>query len=100
MIRSTELYHRERRLNKQKKELYKRLKNRFSNHKLKPHQRQLAIQEYTQWLESLTSKTKKDHVVIMEEGKPYIYGLEENKVLSWEKGAFKETNFLNLLSWS
>lgn len=43
--------------------------------------------------ESLTGKTKKDYVVTMEEGKPYVYGQENNKVLTWQDGSFKESNF-------
>ena len=43
--------------------------------------------------ESLTNKTKKDHVVIMEQGKPYIYGQESDKVLNWQDGVFKESKY-------
>jgi len=42
---------------------------------------------------SLTDKGKKDHVVIMEEGKPYIFGQEKDKVLSWQDGVFIESTF-------
>jgi 2-oxoglutarate/2-oxoacid ferredoxin oxidoreductase subunit beta len=40
--------------------------------------------------ENLTGKNKKDYVVVMEEGKPYRYGQQEDKVLSLQDGVFKE----------
>ena len=43
--------------------------------------------------ESLTDKTKKDHVVIMEEGKPYIFGQQGDKVLDWGDGVFIEKEY-------
>lgn len=43
--------------------------------------------------ENLTNKAKKDHIVVMEEEKPYIYGQENNKVLSWNNGSFKESTY-------
>lgn len=39
--------------------------------------------------EQLTNpKTKKDHVVIMETGKPYIFGVETDQVLAWKGSQF------------
>ncbi len=39
--------------------------------------------------ESLTDpKIKKDNIVVMEEGKPYIFGKESDRVLAWEDGSF------------
>ena len=43
--------------------------------------------------ESLTNKTKKDTVVLMEEGQPYVYGQQGDKVLNWQDGVFKESKY-------
>jgi 2-oxoglutarate/2-oxoacid ferredoxin oxidoreductase subunit beta len=49
--------------------------------------------------ESLTGKTKKDHLITMEEGKPYIYGQENDKVLSWQDGFFVESSYDEKISY-
>lgn len=43
--------------------------------------------------ELLTGKSKKDHVVIMEEGKPYLFGMESDKVVNWKKNKLVVENF-------
>lgn len=43
--------------------------------------------------ENLTAKTKKEHLVIMEKGKPYTYGLQDEKVLRWNGSSFEENNY-------
>jgi 2-oxoglutarate/2-oxoacid ferredoxin oxidoreductase subunit beta len=50
--------------------------------------------------ESLTSsKTKKDNVLVMEEDKPYLFGAEGNRVLSWEVGSFSIDKFAESSSY-
>jgi 2-oxoglutarate ferredoxin oxidoreductase subunit beta len=43
--------------------------------------------------ENLTGKSKKDNMVIMEDGKPYLYGMDEDKVLEWNGRAFEEAKY-------
>jgi 2-oxoglutarate/2-oxoacid ferredoxin oxidoreductase subunit beta len=44
--------------------------------------------------ESLTDpKIKKDNIVVMEEGKPYIFGKESDRVLAWEEGSFSVNTY-------
>ncbi|KAA3617377.1 MAG: 2-oxoacid:ferredoxin oxidoreductase subunit beta [Calditrichaeota bacterium] len=40
------------------------------------------------------SKTKKDHVINMEDGKPYIFGSESDKVLAFENGQFHVEKYI------
>ena len=40
-------------------------------------------------------KTKKDNIVYMENDKPYIYGVENDKVLDWNGSNFDESPFSN-----